>query len=1238
MRAQSAGSLEIDFITNLAKLKSDMDQAERAVGTATGGMGRSLAAMNDNMGRVTKTSQAMRMSFAQIPDVISGLATGQKPMTILIQQGLQVVQVAQMAQGGLKGFAMEVGALALRFAPLLGAIGVAVAGFELFKARISDDDGLKTYSKSLGLTHAEMKKLGDVSVTTGDIIKGTWKTLVDALDLSRPLGNAKKLLGEAADWAVDTFKAIGASVYSTFVGGYRMIVDTWRQWPAVLGDLFAQAVNGAASTIEFLLNKSIDSINALGAGANKLTGLNLFGTVDHVALARMQNAYAGAAEKAGKVAGADYAKAYAEGLKGLTALSDKLFENINATARARVKKLADAIIADRTPKKAKKEHDIGADIDSGRLEAIASQYREVAALMDRLDTPIRPNMAPVLAFLNSYVDGLDEVKLAEQAANDEMDRWNDTVDRIRDAADGLYSSWGNVGRSIGDAITILGEYGKRQAEIDQQKKLAGNDQQKLDQLAKQSAALQLNSLIGITDAAKNLFSEHSKGYKAMAAAEKALTIIQLARTAVDVAGGAARMFATLGPLAFPAVGAMLAVMASLGFSGGGSGGSLPASNQGKGTVLGASDMASASIKNSIEALGDIDRITMQYSAQMAASLKSIESNIGGLASLLVRTGNISGATAGVRTGFNSSLSNTMLDSIAGPAGLLLGPIIRKIPIIGDVLSGLQGIVKSLFGTKTSIVGSGIFGASQNLGSILSNGFDLQTYADIQKKKKFLGFTTGTKYSTQYGAADQQVADQFGLILKSFYDAIGAAAVPLGKSTADVEHQLDSFIVSIGKIDFTGLSGDDIQKKLEAVFGAAADQMASGVFPEIVKFQQVGEGAFETLTRVASTVETVTSELNMLGLTSKSLGIDASMALAGLFDSVDAMKSATQAYFETFYTTEEQAAIKTKQLGDAFTSLGLTMPANIAAYRALVDAQDLTTAAGQQTYAMLIQLAPAFAQISTAAQDATSAAAILRERNDLQMKLLEMQGDTAAIRAAELAKLDPSNRALQEQIYALQDQQAAADAAAQAEQAAAQAAQEAAAAAQAAAQKTDQLRQAWQSIGETIEQEIDRIRGLTGNGGTQSYASLLAQFNASTDAARHGDQNAAKSLPELSKEMLDAAALVATSRQELDRVQAQAAASLEQTLAMINAATAASSAATSRVLGPDTSAADGAAWWNSYAPAAPANETASLKAEVQGLRADLRTGLAAIAGHTKKTAKTLDDVTNGEQTINTALVA
>jgi hypothetical protein len=434
----------------------------------------------------------------------------------------------------------------------------------------------------------------------------------------------------------------------------------------------------------------------------------------------------------------------------------------------------------------------------------------------------------------------------------QLDLWDDISKRASEVASNMQDAFGQVGGSIGRATEILAAYGDQQKKLNAERDAAGTDQAALDANSKRSADLQLNSMIGLTDAAKGLFKEHSKGYQAMEAAEKALTIVQLARTAIDVAGGAARMFSTLGPFAFPAVAAMLGIMASLGFGGGGAGISsedFAKGNTGTGTVLGDSSAQSDSIKRAIDTLKEVDTVTSTYAREMAGSLRSIDSQIGSLATVLVRSGNISAdssVTQGFKTnalgsvlgGLPSSIAGTAVGTLLlGPVGAVLGPaigkVVEKIPIIGDLLDGLGSVIKSLFGTKTTVIGSGITANAQSLSDILSSGFDGQTYSDVQKKKKFFGITTGTSYSTVLGGSiDDQVASQFTLILKSFNDAILAAAGPLGQSTNAIEGSLDNFVFKLGKIDLSGLSGTEIQDKLEAVFGAAADDMAKAAFPFI----------------------------------------------------------------------------------------------------------------------------------------------------------------------------------------------------------------------------------------------------------------------------------------------------------------------------------------------------------------------------------------------------------------------
>jgi hypothetical protein len=584
------------------------------------------------------------------------------------------------------------------------------------------------------------------------------------------------------------------------------------------------------------------------------------------------------------------------------------------------------------------------------------------------------------------------------------------------------------------------------------------------------------------------------------------------------------------------------------------------------------------IRRGIDALKEVDVLMLTSSREMLNHLRSIDSQIGGVAAQIVRGGDVE-ATAGISEGFKTNAIGSVLKAI--------------VPIFGGALA-------SLFGSKTEIVASGLYGRGQTVGDIVANGYDAGTFADTKKTSKFLGITTGTKYGTQYGAADASLENQFTLILRGFASAIGDAAGPLGEATDTVKARLDSFVVDIGKVDLKGLTGEQITERLSAIFGAAADGMAEAAFPGISRFQRAGEGMFETLVRISSTVEAVTSSFEKMGR--GGIGIDASVALADLFDSVSDLTSAQKSYFDAYYTAAEQAAARTAQMERAIGSLGLTMPKTLAGFRQLVEAQDLTTDAGRSVYATLIQLAPAFADLQSAMGGAKSAADIMAERQDLERKLLELNGDTAAIRALDLAKLDASNRGLQEQVWAAE-------------------------AAKDAADKAEELRKAWVSVGDSLADEIKRIRGLSDAQNPAGFAGLMGQFNAATAAARGGDMDAAKQLPTLSRSLLDAAANTATSRQELERVRAQTAAALEETYAAIQRGGAGDGVTSTAERTADAMA---QAASSTAATASTTSDMATqlrlLTEQVTAMRSENLAGHAATAGNTSRTAKVLENVT------------
>ena len=673
--------------------------------------------------------------------------------------------------------------------------------------------------------------------------------------------------------------------------------------------------------------------------------------------------------------------------------------------------------------------------------------------------------------LNAQIDG---IKKAAEDTKKTLEDWDKlTLDINFD------SLFGNFGKALGGIVAGLDDVLEGQKKYQAAIKAAGTDSNKLAAIENKNKRLMVNNYANLLGSAKGFFKEGSAGYKVLQAAETAYRAVSIAlalkEMAIKVAGysasaSAATAGATVEVAAATSVGAanaaaavanqgkgdpftawariaaMAALMAGLGFAVMGGGKSAaPVTNTGTGTVFGDSQAQSESIVGSIERLVDINASTMRYSSQMLNSLKNIEAAMVGVTNLVLRTSGISNLAAGVNTGNSANIGQRaggtaamagagagLGFAVAGPVGAIVGAG------LGAAMSLIKGLVSSLFGTKTSIVGQGITATAQSVADILATGFDVLYYTDIQKKKKFFGITTSTSYQTQTAAADAEINRQFSLVIQNIYDTVLATAGPLKLASDQVAKNMEDFVLNIGKIDVKGLTGEEIQERLTAVFGAAADNIAKAAIPGLEAFQKVGEGYFETIIRVASNIEVLDRAFQMLGQTTQNLTLQSQMALIETFGDAATLMEQVNEYFKTFYSETEQVAAITKQLSEAMGLMGLTLPDTLAGFRALVEAQDLNTEAGRRTYAQLIQLSPAFANLVTRMQELgmveeevaeqtqtiADRTEILRQAREMEITLMELQGNAAGTLAArrqdELNAMDASLRAMQTMIYAQQD--------------------------------------------------------------------------------------------------------------------------------------------------------------------------------------------------------------------------
>src|SRR3546814_7101319 len=76
-----------------------------------------------------------------------------------------------MAEGGVKGFAVELGAMLVAFAPVIAVGAAAVGWLALFSRSVSAGVDTDAMVSSLGLTTKEIEKLKNTSVSTGDVVR-----------------------------------------------------------------------------------------------------------------------------------------------------------------------------------------------------------------------------------------------------------------------------------------------------------------------------------------------------------------------------------------------------------------------------------------------------------------------------------------------------------------------------------------------------------------------------------------------------------------------------------------------------------------------------------------------------------------------------------------------------------------------------------------------------------------------------------------------------------------------------------------------------------------------------------------------------------------------------------------------------------------------------------------------------------------------------------------------------------
>lgn len=668
-------------------------------------------------------------------------------------------------------------------------------------------------------------------------------------------------------------------------------------------------------------------------------------------------------------------------MEGLNSLSQTITSTIEATVNGAitlinelVEVLADSPLGDLAEKlgvEVKKINEIKIDlpaIDTSGLEQTLNEFKlQNAQLEAELETS------------NQAIEG------AWQSVHDLM---------MQPLPSAQMDAWFE---SIKKAISATQELRKEQAKTNSEGLKGGKaTAQGLANFEDDRVSRQLSGMKEITRFAVGAVDEQSEAREKLHKLETAFSIIEiglsLKKAGANALEAISSAFAAPFPVNFASGAAMIAIMAGLGLFSGGGGGSGPTldMNDGTGTALGSSE-ASGSITASQERFEDIQ---VDQLAELRGIRDGISSLTGGI-SLLARDLAVAGGVGQ----FSGSLQGRDFTDTA------FGGFFAQSNSLFDITGTVGSVVAALSKTTKKIVDSGVSFIAQSLGDIIENGIiEASAFFTVETtKKKLFGLLKSSSEAVSFQELDTGFARQIATIFTSIGDTVITAAESLGFTSVEITRRmgplldasnedftgemmryiggiglattetatlglreaLQQFQVNIGAVSLEGLEGDEVEGKLQDIFSQQADLIAEFLVPAIKDYQQVGEGAFETLTRVAHEQAIFNDAIAQLGIDLSELSniiqIDIAQSVIELSGGIEKFREVTGVFFSEFFTEQEQFEQLGGALAEALGSIGLSMIDSRDAFRAALESIDLTTEAGQELFAQLLQLAPAFDQ-------------------------------------------------------------------------------------------------------------------------------------------------------------------------------------------------------------------------------------------------------------------------------------
>lgn len=281
-----------------------------------------------------------------------------------------------------------------------------------------------------------------------------------------------------------------------------------------------------------------------------------------------------------------------------------------------------------------------------------------------------------------------------------------------------------------------------------------------------------------------------------------------------------------------------------------------------------------------------------------------------------------------------------------------------VPYVGWALAAAAAVYAfkdKIFGGDWEPSGAPRFsGSFSQTNSGMTSGVTLQ---DWQKDGGWFGSDKAETRATEISSEFDQLLDRIYTGVRDNYLAIGKLF-----DDTDLAAKLVGFGMRVDNLDF-----GDAQAAVEKMSKDLAESMGRTLFPSVSALQKAGEAFAATFTRVVSEAQAVDAVFKRLGTTlAEQFGknnadkiLRLSDSLVAAFGGIETMLSAVEKYYAGYYSPADQQDMLRASFEQQFAALGVSMPETRTQFRRLVESLDLTSAAGQTTYAALINMADGF---------------------------------------------------------------------------------------------------------------------------------------------------------------------------------------------------------------------------------------------------------------------------------------